>query len=315
MLQAGSNRVHRSKLLISGMQGLGDNIHQRAVVRQLLGRFDAVWLETPWPALYHDLPVRLLRRTTVLRTQRANQSREAHRYEPLPPLGARRMRIWYEHDGIRRHGGFLAAMCAEAGLQRGDFSLPIPAAWVEKAQEWLDRWRPGKPLMLYRPLVERTEWVGCAARNPDARAYVELARFVAHRFFVVSVADLHDGVEWAVSDPIGAGVECHRGELDVETLAALASMAGLVWCSPGFMLALAQAVRAPIVAVFGGHESPKWYSHGFPENLFIGAGCECLSKSHACDKTINVDDALRRLEVFIGSESQPGKRCIVAAEI
>ncbi len=299
-------------LVIQGMQGLGDNLHQRAVIRHL-SQTHEVWLETPWPQIYHDMPVRCVPRSSRLRTQDKNASRSLALYARTAPPGAVRARIWYTHDGIRKHGGFLAAMCAESGVPRGDFSLPVPQAWHDQAQVWLDRWRPDRPLMLYRPLVERTEWVGCQARNPDPTAYAALARSVRERFFCVSVADLHPGVEWTVSGPIGADVECHSGELPFEVLAALAARAGLVWCSPGFMLVLAQAVRAPMVGVFGGHEAPGFYDHGYAENLFIGRGCDCFSKSHACDKTIDIDAARARLESFLADQAQQAERTSVAA--
>lgn len=299
-------------LRVEGMLGLGDNLHQRAVIRHL-AQLHQVWLETPWPQVFHDLPVRCVPRVSRLRTQTKNARRSSGEFATRPPPGGRRKRIWYSHEGIRRRGGFLAAMCAESGVPKGDFSLPIPAAWHDQAQAWLDRWRPDRPLMLYRPLVERTEWVGCAARNPDPVAYAALARSMRERYFVVSVADLAPRVEWTVSAPIGADVECHAGELPFEVLAALAARAGLVWCSPGFMLVLAQAVRAPLVSVFGGHEAPRFYDHGFAENLFIGRGCECFSKSHACDKSIDLDAARARLEIFLADQAKPAERQAVAA--
>ena len=289
------------------MHGLGDNLHQRAVVREF-AKTREVWLETPWPQVYHDLPVRCLPLDSRLRTQRRNIERVQRLYAHEDQRPYKRVRLWYTHDGIRQAGGFLAAMCAESGVPNGDFSLPIPQAWHDMARAWIDEWRVDRPLMLYRPLVERREWIGCAARNPDAAAYVALAKSIRERFFVVSVADLEPNKEWAVSDPLGADVECHAGELRFEVLAALAARAALVWCSPGFALVLAQAVRAPMVAVFGGHEASRFYDHGFAENLFIGRGCDCFRKDHDCDKHIDVDAERERLEAFIANHAQPTVR-------
>ena len=286
------------------MLGLGDNLHQRAVVRDLLERHD-VFLQTPWPALYHDLPVHLLPpRETSLRTQRKNARREQAAYRARPPVGARSQRVWYTHDEIRRHGSFMAAMAANCGTRSNDFRLPIPDGWELRAEAWRRRWQAlnpaGKPLMLYRPLVERTEWNGCAARNPDAEAYAALARSLCARYFVVSVADLQPGVEWIVSPDIGADVECHAGELTVDVLAAIAATAGLVFCSPGFALVLAQAVGAPCIGVFGGHESGRLYRSPWNPQLYIEpiTPCECFSKTHACNKQIDMPVALQRIEEF-----------------
>lgn len=291
----------KAPLLVEGMLGLGDGLHQRAIVRELVKTHD-VYLRTPWPAIYHDIAgVRFLRPTTSLRTQAKNATREQAAYSSDPPSGTPVRRIWYTHDGIRLHGGFMRAMASEFGMPRAfDFSLPIPHEWKQRAGRWLMRWQPTRPLMIYRPLVERKEWSGCSARNPDHAAYHALAEAVRERFFVVSVADLKRGIEWAVGTPLKADVECHAGELDFETIAALAAQAGLVYCSPGFMLVLAQAVSAPLCAVFGGHESGRLYDHGSARDLFIDPiqPCDCLSKTHNCAKRIDLDRAIHRLQEF-----------------
>jgi hypothetical protein len=292
---------------VTGMHGLGDNLHERAIVRKLLLR-DSVQLETPWPSVFHDLVgprLRLVHKISGLRTQAKNARREASKYQSLRSSRAPAMRIWYTHDQIRTHGTFLAAMAANSGLSVSvhDIALPIAERWQAKAQHWLDKWKPARPLMLYRPLVERTEWNGCAARNPDHRAYAELARSVRERFFVVSIADLEPGKEWVVGEDIKADVECHRGELEFEVLAALAARAGVVFCSPGFAVILAQAVSAPLVAVFGGHEASRFYDHGLANNLLISPmrPCDCFSKEHACDKRIDMARALDALASFAGA--------------
>ena len=289
-------------IVLQGMHGLGDNLHQRAIVRRLV-MTHTVWLETPWPSVYHDLPVRLLSKPTALRTQEKNSKRERAKYvEQRAPETADQIRIWYTHEDIRAKGSFLAAMASNCGVdvRSGDFALPIPKVWQAKAQRWIDRWRPSKPLMIYRPLVERTEWQGCAQRNPDHAAYAALARSIRERFFVVSVADLEPGTEWMVGDNIRADVECHTGELEFETLAALFARSGIVFCSPGFAIVLAQAVGAPLVTVFGGHEAARFYDHGDPRHHFIEPirPCECFSKTHFCDKRIDLLRAEQALREF-----------------
>jgi hypothetical protein len=288
-------------LIVQGMHGLGDNLHQRAVLRALLQQYSTVWLETPWPSVYHDLPVKLSPVRTKLRTQQANVAREKRRYHGQAPAGLPSHRIWYSHDQVRGAGGFLAGMCTASGVAKGDFSLPVPAEWTQAATErlLLAGWT-GQPVMVYRPLVDRTEWTGCKARNPDELAYVTLFEAIAERYFVVSVADLVPKVEWLASPPVGADAVFHKGELRFEELAGLAKLASLVFCSPGFMLVLAQAVRAPMVAVFGGHESARLYSHGYAENLLIEPikPCECFSHTHRCDKRIDMPKAVATVRAF-----------------
>ena len=289
-------------LYLQGMHGLGDNLHERAIVRKLVQTHE-VWLETPWPSVFHDLPVHLVPKATALRTQAKNAKREVGQYAHGKPPAVMPQRIWYSHDQIRATGSFLGAMAANSVVKvvPADFRLPIPDAWQEKAQEWLDKWQPGKPLMIYRPLVERTEWAGCAQRNPDYAAYAQLAQIARKGRFLVSVADLEPRKEWMVGQDIGADAECHRGELDFETLAALTAQARLVFCSPGFAIILAQAVETPLVAVFGGHESARLYDHGDPRCHWIQpiTPCECFSKTHACRKQIDMPRAERYLTEFL----------------
>jgi hypothetical protein len=54
-------------LFIEGMLGMGDNIYQRAFVKQLPA---GTYIRTAWPELYEDLPVLPVRSFTTLRTQR-----------------------------------------------------------------------------------------------------------------------------------------------------------------------------------------------------------------------------------------------------
>lgn len=288
------------ELLLQGMLGLGDNIHQRAIIRQLMKEYN-VTLETPWPCIYRDFVghgLRLVNRSCTLRTQAKNARRERNAFSVRRNY-QKIQKVWYTHDQVRNNGGFLAAMCANSRLPKGDFSLPVPAAWVEKAREAIGE--TDKPIMVYRPLVTRTEWDGCMQRNPDPAAYVEIAKAIKDRFYVVSIADLAPKIEWIVSDPIGADIEFHAGELDAEAIAGLMGIAGLVYCSPGFGLVMAQAVGAPMVAVFGGHESARLYNHGSATDCFVEPEkpCECFSKLHKCDKRINVKNAINNVMEFI----------------
>jgi ADP-heptose:LPS heptosyltransferase len=95
----------------------------------------------------------------------------------------------------------------------------------------------------------------------------------------------------------------HGGELDFETLAGLFSEAALVFANPGFSPVLAQAVGAPCIIVYGGNES-------FRTTNSVGAHlaptlaiepikpCECHSRTHDCDKRIDVEAAKVRVREF-----------------
>ena len=296
-------------ILIQGMGGLGDCLHQRGVVRQYLAKRHDVWLETPWPALYHDLVplgLKLLPKVTSLRTQSKNARRERAAYVRSRP--ARRpshVRVHYSPQAVLEEGSVLGAMCKAAGVavEAADFRLPIPPAWREKAWKALGDRAPTKPLMIVRPLVERTEWGGCAARNPDADAYAALVGRLRDLFCVISVADLVPGVEWSVGPSLGADIEFHAGELDVEALAGLTAEAALVVSAPGFATIMAQAVGTASVTVFGGYEDGRSFSAGarFAPHLAIQPvePCPCFRHDCPCDKRIHMPAALKALEAFV----------------
>jgi hypothetical protein len=288
-------------LLIEGMHGLGDNIHQRAIIRQLM-QDNEIWLRTSWPSVYHDLDIHLVAGETQLRTQLKNQKREADKFERQVRI-SRHTRILYSPEAVRETGSVLGAMCKETrtNLDIADFRLPIPAEWEKKARAILSRVK--KQVMIYRPLVERREWKSTAARNPDIEAYDALFRQVRGRYYVISLADLADRQEWIVSKPVRADREFHAGELDFETMAALFKLANLVFTAPGFAVPLAQAVGTQVISVFGGYESSRSFSAGAKYAPYLGIDtinpCECFSATHKCDKRMDIELAKARIEDFL----------------
>lgn len=295
-----------SDLLVQGMHGMGDCLHQRALVRQLMASRQ-VWLETPWPAIYHDLVddgLKLVAKRSPLRTQAKNAAREADRYHAHRGFAPQTLKVRYSPAAVRARGSVLSAMLWQAGAAEtgNDFRLPIREDWEARADALIASWGVDKPLMIYRPLVVRTEWGGCTSRNPDHAAYAELFRSIRDRFFVVSVADLAPGVEWAVGERVEADIELHAGELVFEELAALTSRAALTFAAPGFLTILAQAVGTPSVTVFGGYEDGRSFTAGakWAPHLPIEPvrPCACFRHDHDCDKRIDLSAALPRLARF-----------------
>lgn len=310
-------------VLVDGMHGLGDNVHQRGVIRRLLAAADLeVWLKTPWPCLYHDLVgerLHLIPHGRTLRTQAKNTKREAGRYSnTLPPFGSSNLRVWYSPASMRATGSIFGAMIRTTlgqEFEGADFTLPVPPEWRAKAAARIAR--PDRPMMVLRPLVDRREWDGCTTRNPDPDAYAALFNAVRRHFFVVSIADLVAGQEWLVGPRLPADVTLHAGELDAEGIAGLIASAAVTFCSPGFAIPLSQAVGTPVVAVFGGRESSRFYQYGsrFAPTLGIDPvkPCDCLLPRHKCNKRINLPLALARLASFLkGLANAPANSAVIA---
>ena len=285
-----------TSILIRGMHGIGDNIYSRAVLRQYSAYYDQIWLETPWPQIWHDMPqLRLVAPPTNLRTQQKNMAKGHPRYETAP-VGVQSLKLWYySHEIVS--GKWDSLPNAMLGNMRctipGDYRLPVPSAWQDRASRLIGE--TDKPVMIYRPLTARSEWRASATRNPEPTAFTEIFKSIRDKFFVISIADVDDKNEWLVSEPIDADLTFHNGQLDVETLAGLFRIADCVYAAPGFALAMAQAVETPGIFVFGGHESSKAYrsSATFAPSLMIDpiAPCDCFNDQHRCDKRIDINPA------------------------
>lgn len=268
-------------MIIHGMKGLGDNIYQRAFIKQFP---EGTWLETPWPELYQDLPgLHLIRPDTRLRTQLKNLQRQpADRWERRPR--GQVIQVAYGREGIFP-GMARCFRRAPGAMDLPDFGPPPVAG----------------PYVVVRPVAVRAEW-RADTRNPlpeyVAQAAVEMRR---RGYRVISVADLEDGKEWALDPLPPADLQFHAGELPVEQLLALVQGAAAVIGGIGWILPACIAARVPALIVCGGQggfNAPELItSPGMdlsriefvvPDNF-----CRCTQKQHDCDKRIaNYDQRL-----------------------
>ena len=255
------------------MLGLGDNIYQRAFIK---GLRDVVYLQTPWPELYRDLPhVRPVRPDTRLRTQAKNLRR--HGGWTTMPRG-HQVRIGYGREGIFP-GMAKCIRTTPAEMDLPDFG-PAPV---------------DGPYVVVRPVTVRAEW-RADTRNPLPEYIAQAAAAMRMRGFkVVSVADLADGAEWALEPLPEADIQYHSGELPVEQLLALVQGAAAVVGGIGWLLPAAIAARVPAWIVCGGqggYNAPELITaptmdlariaFAVPDNF-----CRCTQREHSCDKRIS----------------------------
>lgn len=306
-------------LFVDGMHGLGDCLHQRAVIRQFLELkrngeevHRMIYLRTPWPALYHDMVdtgrLRLLKANSSLRTQRLNEDRPSERakfYTMAVPAHAQRTHIWYTYDQIKKLGSPLQAMLAGQGLDQyaWNFRLPVPKDWIEYARRWVDG--VTKPIMIYRPLIVRNDWSSHNKRNPDPRAYEQLYNSIRERFHVISVAHVDDDRcrEW-IDGPIAqVDQRLDHGELTIEDMLGLVWLSQLVFAPMGMGVVLGQAVGKRTVCVFGGFEDSFSIEPGGRHAPTLAIQpinrCRCFSEHHDCDKRINLVQAECALAWFL----------------
>lgn len=273
---------HLHNLHVVGMLGLGDNIYQRAVLRTIPR---TVFLETPWPQLYSDLPILCVRSTTRLRTQAKNVERILDWHSI--PRGTEMRRVHYTAGGT-----MLQSLCAAAGVQPAKLTFDLPD-FGKQARE---------PYIVIRPATIRAEW-RADSRNPKPEYLAKAAERLRRDFRIISVADLSPNVEWPVLPLPYADETFHNGELGVEHLMSLVANAAAVIGGVGWLLPAAIAYRVPMLLIYGGQGIHNGPARIFDPRLDIGLIeqarpdplCMCASNSHNCEKTIKgFDDQLER---------------------
>lgn len=276
-------------IYLQGMQGLGDSAYQRLVVEALC-RAEDVYLGTPWPELYRDLPVRFVRQATPLRTQGRNIAAQAADLWSVVPEGAERRRVHYA--GCWDHGlSMLEAMQRSAGVRTLPLSLPLrlPSPKAE------NRWSQIGRVAVVRPVTLRAEWPD-ASRNPDpAYVYAAAEALMDAGFHVVSVADIVGSAEVAVGPLPPAHEHLISGEM------ATADLIDLLWAAEaavggvGWLLPFSIGTATPHLCILGGHgrancpealvdkrlRDPDVVTWARPDHF-----CRCDDRRHDCDKRI-----------------------------
>jgi len=263
-------------MIIHSMKGLGDNIYQRAFLKNMPG---PIYLDTPWPELVSDLPhVHCVRPQTNLRTQAKNIAR--HSSWLMPPAKQPARHIRYGTEGI------IPGMIASFGVMPGEFDLPPPPPSPETGK-----------YVVVRPATVRSEW-RADTRNPSPDyILVAAANAKARGYKVISVADLVDRVEWIVGDAPYADVRYHKGELPVEQLLSLVANASAVIGGIGWLVPAALAAKVPawiICGGQGGYNAPELITPKGQSNITFAVPdnfCRCRLKQHNCDKRISDYDS------------------------
>ena len=283
-------------MLIRGMQGLGDQFHQRPFIRAAAARAP-VYLATPWPSLYADLAgVRCVRPRSTLRTQAKNEARPFHWH--AAPGGVRQVRIGYGSADLAT-GSIFAALERQLPLAGQPFVYdgpPVGASPIAAA----------KPIAVVRPVTVRREWAS-GARNCLPEYVARAAQMLQDAgYHVVSIADVQEREEWLVGEAPPADQRLHRGELVVEQLLALLAHAAIAVGPVGFILPISLAYRTPCIVIGGGrglHNAPEKVTDSRQNRsrlrwLLPDAYCMCDRAEHSCDKRISDFDARFRKAVW-----------------
>lgn len=277
----------KPSLLIRGQWGLGDNIFARPIIRACVEKYD-VWLETPWPELFADLPIRFVAGRRELRTQMRNVARQPASRWSEPPRGIRELRLGYGHSELAR-GSIVAALERQVGTAAVRLAAPI---WdlPEMAASPIVA---DRPIAMVRPVTVRSEWRN-EARNPRPEYVAEIARGLMASHHVVVVADLATGREWLEGELPPHHEAYLKGELAVRELLGLVAAADVIVGGVGWIVPAAIALKRKAFVILGGHgghNAPRVItdprmdlsriSFATPREL-----CKCVSMQHQCNKTI-----------------------------
>lgn len=238
------------RLILECMHGLGDNAYQRVVARACLLQGWEVWVRTSWPQLWWDLPVKILRTETGLRTQAANISKWEGTYDANPESPYERRHLRYGTADFSRGMPITSALMDNAGFTPGpvDFTYIAKPEWIE----WANSVKPkDRPLALVHPPTVRTEWPNAARGNEP--------------LYMQQLVDQHQEFEWWelgwLKEPeevrygaplTGVARSMMHGQFTTEQLIGLMAVADVIVTSVGFMLPLGIALRTPTVCLYGG---------------------------------------------------------------
>jgi hypothetical protein len=281
------------RLLVKMMRGLGDTIYQRPFIR-VLAHGHNLYLRTPWPELFSDVPrVRFVGYTERLRTQAKNMRRNRRLYYWPQPHSIPTVKARYGISNPYR--GIIPDFEAVFGVAFNPnfFDLPNLGQCPIQAD---------KPIAVVRPVTVRNEWAN-PARNCKPEYITEAIRILRERFYVVTVADVVENGEWFDGTAPEADASFHRGELHVSQLLSLVRHAAVVVGSVGWIAPAAVALKRPLVLIAGGQGA--WNA---PEIIYDSRldtsrvrwimpdrYCRCAPADHDCDKTIsNFGDQFQR---------------------
>lgn len=289
---------------VNSMRGMGDNIFQRPYVATLCGLYDRVFIDTPWPHLYADMPSNLILVSpqTNLRTQAKNINVNSHMYvkdvpspkaicyRPRYRLGESRS-IYREFDNRFPRLGFF-------------FHMDPPELWANDLP-----FDPSEPFCLVRNTTTRREWF-----VPNRNCRNEYLQYAALRYKkltghnIIEIADIDGNVETLDGEHIqAADIRLVKGELKHPGLIwAFKNAAAVISCT-GFALPLAQMVKANALIIFGGFDLPQWFTHkdhDCPQVLTLAPDkpCGCHKKGHNCSLLISPKRLLSQVDSLVRNQ-------------
>lgn len=274
-------------VLVHGMKALGDNLFQRPYIKRLQEIDGDVYVETPWPQLYSDLNVKVVRAETKLRSAKKNA--QSITEWSKKPTGCREIRVGYTHGPVTMGKSF--------GWPKLNLppDLPPDLANVEFVYS-------PRPVAVVRPVTQRVEW-DSTARDPYWGYINNCAMWLMNTHYVVLVGDLADGQEKLVGDMPSHHKRFMHGQLSFVDLIHLIAASDVLVSGVGYMVPLAVALQKKAFIVLGGYgqqnDIDRIVSDTWKHQITFARPkpfCDCNGKGHVCSKLI--PDFVARYQEF-----------------
>lgn len=248
--------IKKEKLHIETFAGFGDCIYSRGIIRELCKTYE-IYIETPLPDMFRDLPVNFIYTTTKYRTQSKIKPSNKIKFVNLPE-NIKKIKLHYDHD--------LASSTVMTMLLK-QCELPLDTKLTWDLPDFSDELKEAniqipkdKKLAIVRPATIRAEWkVITRPPNPQYLYWASHA-LMEYGYHVISVADLEPDVEWLhMGQDVVANKKLYKGELPMYALLELMKQAEVVVGGSGFIVPAAISANTNLFIIFGGrmlYDSP-----------------------------------------------------------
>ena len=183
-----------------GANGFGDSLFQRVVIKYLIQYFKSIYVHTPCPDIFWDIPnLKYVKEGHKwLRTQDKSAKLTRGKIVKLPHGIKRTAYSFCPVRQLKKCSAYIIRKKLNISEDDFDFEFPLRPIWISKARKLVKGFKMGKKkLCIIRPPTNRTEW-NYPTRNPKPEYYQLLIDKYKDEYFYVSIAVLHDGVEWLV---------------------------------------------------------------------------------------------------------------------
>lgn len=267
-----------------GRGGLGDAIYTRPFARAALRQDPDVYINTSWPAIFSDLPVKVTKRTPGLAVQQYHGDLVPDDVWSPAPEGARTLSLRYRWAQLQRRVSTIRDMERLSGLHPDPLTLDLPPL-------------PDSPVSgryaVVRPPAIRCDYPA-PTREPDPAYLAHAAETLQARGFrVVTIGAWLSGLE-EPNGEVPADVRFEYGELPLMQAISLVAHAAVVVSAPCWLVPACAASRTPLIVIAGGcggRNNPnalvdsrlgathiQWL---LPERY-----CMCKKRQHGCPKRI-----------------------------